>query len=158
MKKFQLSEKRYIVIKESEIRLFENGTAKVATFSYPRWALFTQYFSDIDDAVAKLAADVKLQLHIGGGWFVSVTTGYWCVDVRQFYLARDGTVKPTRTGFAVRLTEWDRLKAIAEEIKERHPAVASAQPCWASADHMNQEGAMICKECNPFDNWQSMHL
>ena len=159
MQKFQLSEKRYIVIKESEIRLFENGTSKVATFSYPRWALFTEYFGEIDDAVNQLGKnDIKLQLHIGGAWFVSVTTGFWCVDIRKFYLAQDGALKPSRTGLALRLSDWDCLKIFAEQIKEENSEIANAQPCWTSADHMNQEGAMICRECNPFDNWQSLIL
>ena len=159
MKKFQISEKRFIVIKESEIRLFENGTSKAATFSYPRWAQFMLYVSDIDDAVGELGKnDIKLQLHIGGAWFVSVTSGYRCVDIRTFYLSQDGRVKPTRTGIALRLPEWERVKEIAKEMKEECPEINNAQPCWTGGDHMNQEGAMMCNECNPFGNWQSMNM
>jgi hypothetical protein len=156
MKKYQICDKRFVVVKKDEIRLFEDGSTKAATFIFSRWAQFVEHFSEIDDAVANLVkgeADVKLQLHIGGAWFVSVTTGFRCVDVRKFYLTPGGETKATKTGIAIRLHEWDRVKNIAREIKEKHPKIADAQPCWMNADHFNQEGAMACPECNPFGNW-----
>ena len=156
MTKFQVSEKRYIVVKKNEIKLFEDGTSKAATFILSRWAQFVENFAEIDDAVTKLMkgeTDVKLQMHIGGAWFVSVTSGFRCVDVRKFYVTPGGETKATRTGIAIRLSEWDRVKDIAGEIKEKNKKIAEAQPCWTSADHFNQEGAMGCRECNPFGNW-----
>jgi hypothetical protein len=79
-KKFDLSEKRFVVVKKDEVRLFEDGSNKWATFTYPRWAHFVEQFAEIDESVTKLTAgqqDVKLQLHIGGGWYVSVTSGFY---------------------------------------------------------------------------------
>lgn len=145
-----------MVVKKDEIRLFEDGSNKVATFSYQRWSHLTEYFDTIDDCVAKLVLgqqEVKLQTHIGGGWYVSVTSGFRCVDIRQFYNLPGVGERPTKTGIALRLFEWDRLKAVAKEIREKHPTVGAAQPCWTQADHFNQEGAMNCRECNPFGNW-----
>jgi hypothetical protein len=107
-KKFEVSERRYVVLKKHEIRLFEDGTRKMATFSYPRWAQFVEYFDEIDNAVAKLIKgeeEVKLQLHVGAAWYVSVTTGFRCIDLRKFFRAQDGAIKPTKTGFAIHLTE-----------------------------------------------------
>jgi len=43
--------------------------------------------------------DVKLQHHIGGAYYVSVTSGYNCVDLRKFYQpydSKDGQTKTTR--------------------------------------------------------------
>ena len=54
MTKFQVSEKRYLVVKKDEIKLFEDCTPKAATFIYSRWAQFVQYFGETDDADAKL--------------------------------------------------------------------------------------------------------
>ena len=111
---------------------------------------FVEQFDEIDQCVAKVAAkddDVKLQLHIGGGWYVSVTSGFFCGDVRRFYHLPGAGVKPTR------FYAWTRLKATATEIRHRHPKVADAQPCWTGADHFNQEGAVGCGECNPFGDW-----
>jgi hypothetical protein len=87
-KKFEVSDRRYVVVKKHEIRLFENGTRKMATFSYPKWAQFVEYFDEIDNAVAKLIQgeeEVKLQLHVGAAWYVSVTTGFRCIDLRKFF-------------------------------------------------------------------------
>lgn len=156
--KFQVNEKRFVVVKKDEIKLFEDGSPKAATFTFSRWAQFVQYFSEIDDAVAKLMkgeSDVKLKLHIGGAWFVSVSTGFRCIDVRKFYVTTGGETKATRTGIAIRLSEWDRIKDIANELKAKHKRIADAQPCWTSADHFNQEGAIACSECNPFGSWFS---
>jgi hypothetical protein len=152
-KKYQISEKRFLVVKKDEIKLFEDGTVKSATFIYSRWAQFVQYFGEIDDAIAKLIngdADVKLKLHIGGSWFISVTSGYRCVDVRKFYIASGGETKATRTGIAIRLSEWDRVKEVALEMRTNNKKIAEAQPCWTDADHFNQDGAAACSE---FGNW-----
>jgi hypothetical protein len=125
-KKFEVSERRYVVLKKHDIRLFEDGTHKMAAFSYPRWAQFVEYFDEIDNAVAKLIKEeeVKLQLHVGAAWYVSVTTGFRCIDLRKFFRAQDGAIKLTRTGFAIRLSEWDRIKLIAQEMKAKHPKIA----------------------------------
>jgi hypothetical protein len=51
----------------------------MATFTLCRWALFVEFFDEIDQSVAKLVdgqQKVELQLHVGAGWYVSVTTGY----------------------------------------------------------------------------------
>jgi hypothetical protein len=152
---FEVGEKRFVVVEEDEIRLFEDGSNREAAFSYSRWAQFIEFFDEIDSAVDKLVKDeeVKLRLHVGAAWYVSVTSGYRCVDIRKFYLARDGAIKPTKTGIALRLFEWSRLKETVKEIKEK---VAEAQLCWTQADHFNQEGAMICVECNPFGTWSTL--
>lgn len=155
-KKYDIGEKRFLVVKKDELKLFEDGSNKWATFTLPRWAWFVGYFDEIDQNVAKVMAreqDVKLQLHIGGGWFVSVTSGIWCVDVRKFYNLPGVGVKPTKTGIALRMYEWARLKEVAKEVKSQNPKVADAQPCWTEADHFNQEGAIACSECNPFHDW-----
>jgi hypothetical protein len=66
-------------VKKDEIKMLENGTSKIALFTYTRWAQFTEYFEDIDSAVVQLVSgqpDIKLRLHVGGGWCMSVTSGY----------------------------------------------------------------------------------
>ena len=149
-KKIEIGNRRYVVVKKDEIRIFEDGANKYATFTYPRWANFVKQFDKIDQSIAANDGGVKLQLHIGGGWFVSVTS---YVDIRKFCRPPDAGARPTRTGIALRLHEWSRLKAAANKISRRYPRVASAQPCRWDATHYNQEGAMNCSECNPFNDW-----
>jgi len=155
-KKYEIGDKRYVVVKKDEIRVFEDGSSKLATFTFSRWVQFVEQFSEIDNNVAKLVAkqeDVRMQLHVGGGWYVSVTSGYWCVDIRRFYDLPGVGARPTRSGIALRLHEWTRLQEAAGELKKKNPKIAEAQPCWTGSDHFNQEGAMTCRECNPFGNW-----
>jgi hypothetical protein len=63
---FEIGEKRFVVVEEDEIRLFEDGSNRAAAFSYSRWAQFIEFFDDIDSAVDKLVKDeeVKLRLHV----------------------------------------------------------------------------------------------
>ena len=68
-KKLDIDEKRILVLKKNEIKLFENKSMKVAMSTYPRWASFRMYLDEIDEAVVQFVAkdqDVKLQLSIGG--------------------------------------------------------------------------------------------
>lgn len=150
-KKFEISDTRFLVVKKGEMKLFEKGTSKMALFTFQRWAQFAEQFTEIDESVIKLVAkqDVRLQLHIGGGWYVSVTSGYWCVDIRKFYYLPDVGAKATKTGIALRLYEWARLKEIVGEINKIQK-IAEAQPCWTDPSHFTSEGAAACRECNPF--------
>ena len=149
-KRLEIGNRRYVVVKKDEIRLCEDGSDKCATFTYPRWANFVKQFDKIDQSIATNGGGVKLQLHIGGGWFVSVTS---YVDIRKFCRPPDTGARPTRTGIALRLHEWSRLKAAANKLRHRHPKIASAQPCRWKATHNNQEGAVASSECNPFNDW-----
>jgi hypothetical protein len=126
-KKFEVSKRRYVVVKKHEIRLFEDGTRKMAMFSYPRWAQFFEYFDEIDNVVAKPVTRERRQVAIAcrRAWYVSETSGYLCVDLCKFFLAQNGVIKPTRTGFAIRLLYWNRIKLIAKEMKAKHATIST---------------------------------
>ena len=155
-KKFDIAEKRFVVVKKHEVCLLEDGSHKKATFTYSRWAYFVEQFEEIDSALSKVIKkepDVKLAIHLGGAWYVSVTSGVFCVDIRKFYMTPDGAIKPTREGFAIRVREWNRIKQLADVMKTANTTLAEAQPCWMQPDHYNQEGSMNCIECSPFGSW-----
>ena len=100
--------------------------------------------------------NVKYREHVGRAHYISVTSGYKCVDFRQWYQpygTEDGTIKPTKKGVALRLDEWSTLCSLVDVINAAHPALDSAQPCYYQDDHMNQEGWLQCKECHPFLNF-----
>jgi hypothetical protein len=61
-KKFQLSDNRFVVLKEDEIKIFGNGTSKYAVFTYPRWNKFVEHISIIDENLTQMMQqqDVKL--------------------------------------------------------------------------------------------------
>ena len=125
-----------------------------------RWASFRLMFDDIDSNIRKLLErdqDVKYHEHIEGGHYVSVTTGFRCVDFRRWFLPHDQQdQKPTKKGVALRLEEWAKMRNIVETIDDNHPSLASAIPCYLQEDHQNQMGALECPECHPFPNLLSM--
>jgi hypothetical protein len=93
---------------------------------------------------------VNYQQHIGGKWHVSVTSGFRCVDIREFYWHPMLGMKARKIGIAIRLGEWSKLKEVVQQLHAKHPTVAEAIPCADQSDHFNQEGAFSCTECNPF--------
>ena len=115
-----------------------------------RWVALIRHMDNIDSAVKELVEDkyVKLETHIGGLWYVSVTTGFRCVDLRKFYIPY-GTCepKPTRNGIALRLPEWQMFKQIVKQLHVDNPKLNDIVPCFEQLDHQNLDGAMSCPEC-----------
>ena len=155
-KKFMFSEKRYLLVKKHEgqltVSIIEDGTDKSARFPLGRWVQFVRTFGVVDEnlKILRQGKAVKLQLHVGGRWHVSVTTGINCVDVREFYWHPMLGMKPRKHGIALRLGEWDKFNAAVNEMHAANPTVDAAIPCADQSDHFNLEGALSCIECNPF--------
>ena len=119
-----------------------------------RWASFLLLQADIDDAVKQLRERkdyVKYHEHIGGGWYVSVTTGFWCVDIRRFFYTKNGEIKPSKNGLALRLSEWSELLNQLPMIMSFEPELLVACPCSMREDHLNDPRVLLgCRECTPF--------
>jgi len=98
--------------------------------------------ADINDnvsAVRRGDQSLQLQRHIGGTYYVSVTSGYSCVDIRTFYQpidAKNGEIKPTKQGVSLRFTEWAYLCNMIGIIHTTFPSLATALPCYYEEDHM----------------------
>jgi len=113
--------------------------------------------SEINDLVKALDGNKKnvdFLRHIGGGRYVSVTSGVLCVDFRKFFCA-SGTdeIKPTLSGIARRLHEWWKFVEIIKSIDDAYPALVTAVPCYTGDDHLNQLSALQCPECSPFETY-----
>jgi len=64
--------------------------------------------NDIETNVEALRVNhpVSYRDPIGGGYYVSITSGFNCIDIRKFYVSYGQTdPKPTRRGTALRLGE-----------------------------------------------------
>lgn len=97
-----------------------------------RWAQFKACLEDIDEAVAQLRTGelVTFKQAIGSGYYVSVTKGFYCIDIRRFFMPQGETeAKPTRQGLALRVREWEEWKSIITKIDELHADFATALPC-----------------------------
>jgi len=125
--------------KNDEIRILDKTTKKEAVFTSVRWASFLLCLDEIDNHLCKLTQgeDLTYQNHYGGGWYVSLTKGFQCIDLRKFYmLFGETTCKPSRTGIALRLGEWTPFKqAIANLHNDDNPKIANFTPCFYTEDH-----------------------
>ena len=118
-------------------------------FTPARWASFQLCIDDIDSQLSDLAQDkdVAYCAHYGGGWHVSVTKGFRCVDLRKFYVPKAETIwKPTKTGIALRLDEWPTLKDVINSLHHDIPDIV-VTPCFYK--HSIPEIIAACPECNP---------
>jgi len=118
-----------------------------------RWAQFRQCIDDIDGHLKSLRVGdpVNHKHSIGGAFYVSITSGFCCIDVRKFFLPHGETdAKPTRQGIALCLRECDNMKKIIDTINDNYPTLGTALPCCLSDDHQNQLGALQCRKCYPF--------
>ena len=118
-----------------------------------RWAQFRLSFDEIDAKVRALVngETVSYRQHIGGAHYISVTTGFRCVDFRKFYMPYgQKDIKPTLKGVALRLQKWGEMRKVMESIDKDNPSLATAVPCYLQDDHQNQMGSPECKECSPF--------
>ena len=157
VKKYTIGANRSVSVRKQDgdfvITIAEDSTNKSATFTAKRWNQFVKVIDQVDESLKETLKNqyVKLNLHVGGKWNVSVTTGFKCVDIRQFYF--NPTIqepKPTKKGIALRLDEWNTLKAVVPQIYQTFPAIQQASTCSSQPDHYNQEGAWMCPECSPY--------
>ena len=87
---YNLSDTRVIETRNEQDEVFvvirDTVSGKFIEIPANRWASLLLLLVDIDNAVNQLKEKkdyVKYIAHIGGGWYVSVTTGFWCVDIRR---------------------------------------------------------------------------
>ena len=154
MKTFNIGNDRSLKLSKNkkEITIVDNGTKKAAVFTPARWASFLLCLGEIDNQLYRLSQgeDVAYCNHYGGGWHVSLTKGFRCVDLRKFYVPFGETIsKPTKTGIALRLSEWPTFKMAVDNLHRDNPIVANFTPCFLNQDHATQQAIAACEECNP---------
>jgi len=163
-KNCSIGNNRYVSVKKQggdlHVTIAEEGSdLKTVTFPSRRWAEFVRCIDDVTESVNNLIAKQYVQLNrpIGGKWYVSVTTGFACVDIRQYYYHSVKGPSPSKQGIALRLPEWYTLKDVIPHLHQKYPALAAAQPCSTQLDHQNLEGALSCTECHPFQYDELLH-
>lgn len=104
------------------------------------------------DGVIKGKCGIAVRHCLGYAWWVSVTSGYYCVDIRKFYLPNPRREqKPTRTGITLNRSEWNKFKQLVQLAESHYPSVATALPYLDHPLHHDHH----CPECNPFGAWYS---
>jgi len=150
LKSVPLSKDRTLSV-DSEWDVFirdEVNNHKKAFFTGKRFVKFLLTMHDINRLVVKArdGKSVCVKLHLGGGWHVSLSPGFACVDFRKFFQHRDRSIKPTRTGISLTFGEWDVLMNAAETMKNEMDGFKAISPCWHPSDHELEQ----CLECTPW--------
>jgi len=129
---YNLSNKRSLLVqtKGEELNIVIQDEKKSIVIPAKRWLAFVVQCDFVEKAVQQLKEKqyVKFFQHIGGGWYVSVTTGFQCVDIRRFYKKGD-EIKPTRDGLALRLPEWNNLRPLELSLPIDVPTLAAVHLC-----------------------------
>jgi len=121
--------------KKEVITICDKKKGKEAVFTPARWASFRLYMDEVADQLNCLSQDrdVVYCADHGGGWHVSVNTGYRCVDLRIWYVPFGKTErKPTSTGIALRLCEWFAFKQTVQHLQRDYPDVVNCTACFLS--------------------------
>ena len=152
---YTVGENRVLKLRRDYIVIEDKESKKFIILSFQKWKRLCGLIEVIDESVSDVFArknNVALKVHIGGGWFVSVTSGIPCVDIRKFfkledckilapYLNTDNDLKPTRIGLALKFPEWNQLKTnVRDSIDAIRPDIKDLQLCYLGTDHQNQEG------------------
>jgi len=83
---------------------------------------------------------------------LTVNDRYSPVEIRQYLKPEDAEEQPYSTKKGVQLTReqtkqlLDNMKVIRDII----PELSQIFPCYMNADHQNQMGMVLCRECIPF--------
>ena len=139
----QLSEGRSIRVTKNLIVLEDEVQNKFAAFNFQKFCKIVGAIDEIDATIEKMKKmeeeDVNLRVDIGGKWYVTMTSGMKCVDIRR-WIVRDGHEFPSRTGMALRFAEWEMFKKRVKTIHSVRADIASVVPCYMQGDHHNQLG------------------
>ena len=152
MKSYAFGENRSISITKNIVTISDSGEkAKSIELTAQRFVTFVFYLKDVEENLRKLCAGeyVNFRQHIGGAWYLSVSTGIKCMDIRQFYRPLFGfEEKPTKTGIAIRLPEWIAFVAAVQQLMRENEQLTNIHVC--GDQHMTIDDALVCRECNPF--------
>jgi hypothetical protein len=165
-KEYLISKYRRVLVKKEASEFFItfeeiNSEHKTMIFPVKRFVQLISFDFLIDQSVNSFIVKqhVDLKLHLGGGYYVSVTNGYEYVDVRLFYFNKQtGQPCPTRRGIALKFDEWLRVKEIFREIKLAFPEISNIEPCSNQPDHFTTEGYRSCEECQFFRHDEELFL
>ena len=126
-------------------------TKKGLALTPQRWVSLLRMHHLVEDAIEdmKNGKDVDAMFHVSGPIFLTMKSPYTTVNIRQWFM-KDGVKLPTKKGVVLRHAGWKRLFGLETKMETCLPVLKGELPCYFSADHANQMGAMECPECTPF--------
>lgn len=110
---------------------------KSILLTFQGWAKLITKLEEIDVEVRELnrkTRPVSYKLHLENRVYLSVTGGFMCVDLRQYFVPYGlddvpQNARPTKSGIALRISDWVQLLALVPVIEVAHPTVFSFNFC-----------------------------
>jgi hypothetical protein len=136
-----LSEGRSIRVTTNLIVLEDEVQGKFVSINFQKLSKIMEAVDEVDEAIQKMKSyeDSNLRIDIGGNWYLTMTTGVKCVDIRRWFPVGEN-FRPSRNGIALRLGEWQLFKVRVKTIHQLRPDIAAVVPCYHQQDHYNQFG------------------
>ena len=149
-KQYSIGANRHVTVKKQDgdlkITIAESGSdVKIATFQSQRWVMLSTLIGQLDEGVNQLMTkqNVDLKLQIGGKWYASISTGYACIDLREWYFHPIKGVRPTTKGIAIRISEWQALKRGVSTTFHQVPDSSDHHPVCLSTGS-SEPGGSAC--------------
>ena len=115
-----------------------------------RYAMLRSTLPFVDNVLARVkegAKDIDEKWHLGSNMFVTISSPYSCVNIRQWFKKDvDGDLLPGR-GISLNAAQWNEFLLADARLDAIVPDLKTVTVC--PLDHQNQEGYLICSECNP---------
>lgn len=118
-----------------------------------QWSQLVSYKDDINNSFRK-DDDEGCMKHLGAGKYASVSNfnEHRFVQIRQYWMPENCTEpKPTKKGVTLNADEWENLYDLFDRMNNTIGELRDVKPCWAQEDHLNQYGALECRDCNPWN-------
>ena len=157
---FMIDEKKLEIIQQDSQVLIEisddEQASRIISMKAEQWKSFCDNIESIKLAITRYlvrARDGKFRLHLGKDKFISVESGYLCVDFRKWYASDEGELKPSRVGVALNIREFDTLCALLKDVNEEIPSFDAIIPCQYTHNDDTK-----CEDCTPSATFKKPYL
>ena len=131
----------------------EGYPTKKGLFLTPqRWVRLLGLTHQVNKAMQEIkeGKQVDARFHVSGPVFITMSSPWWTVNLREWYM-KDGEELPSPKGVVLKAGDWAKLLSLEGNVLECLPELNTVVPCIMDEDHQNQEGALNCSECTPFN-------
>ncbi len=124
-----------------------NGNEQHVSIPMQRWLKLGEIHDHVRQQIREVADgnQVDTKFHIGGSMFVTISSRYRNIQIRQYAApARGSKMFPTRSGISMSIQEYCYFIKLAQQFTEQIPLARSLVPCYKRRDH-----SPACLECFP---------
>ncbi len=100
-------------------------TRKGISLTLSQWETLLKYRHHIDGDFDRLRekTPVDSSYNLGEDTYATLTSPYRVINIRQWYRADDGVLKPGRKGITLRFSEWEHIIHLQHQLELIHPTL-----------------------------------